>query len=249
MPDQPNIPALSIEGLTVCYQDHPVLWDVSLQVPQGKLVAIIGPNGAGKSTLIRACLELTPRLFGHIRILNEPFHRVRQKVAYVPQKESVDWDFPITVRELVTMGRFGHLGWLGKLSKRDQELIDESIAYVGLEAFESRQIHQLSGGQQQRAFLARALAQEASLYFMDEPFAAVDMSTEQQLVAVMKTLASRGSSVFVVHHDLKSVQQHFDWVVLLNKQLIAQGPTVHCLSSALLHQAYGKPLDHLLSMT
>lgn len=242
---QPKEHALCIEGLTVCYQDHPVLWNINLEVPQGKLVAIIGPNGAGKSTMVRACLGLAPCLFGSVSLLGRSLDLVRQKVAYVPQKESVDWDFPITVRELVTMGRFGHLGWLGKLSARDYSIVDQAISHVGLEPFQDRQIHQLSGGQQQRAFLARALAQEADIYFMDEPFAAVDMATEQQLVLLMKDLCKNGSSVFVVHHDLKSVQQYFDWVIVLNKELVAQGTIQDCLTSSVLQKAYGKPVDHL----
>jgi manganese/zinc/iron transport system ATP- binding protein len=222
------------------------LWDITLEVPQGKLVAIIGPNGAGKSTLIRACLELTPRLFGQVKLLGLPFHQARANVAYVPQKESVDWDFPITVRELITMGCFGKLGWLGKVTSKEHDIVNEALLAVGLEAFENRQIHQLSGGQQQRAFLGRALAQKANLYFMDEPFAGVDMATEQHLIGVMKGLCKKGSSVFVVHHDLKSVQQNFDWVVVVNKHLIAHGPVEDCLTPAVLQQAYGKPIDHLL---
>lgn len=248
MQGKEQTPALRVESLTVCYQDHPVLWDISFEVPRGKLVAVIGPNGAGKSTLIKACLELTPRLLGHVDILGESFSKVRQKVAYVPQKESVDWDFPITVGELVSMGRFGHLGWFSKFSDQDRKIVDEALEHVGLKEFENRQIHQLSGGQQQRAFLARALAQEAMLYFMDEPFSAIDISTEQQLLLVMKGLCQKGASVFVVHHDLKSVHQNFDWVIILNKHLVAQGPISECLNWATLQKAYGKPVDHFLSL-
>lgn len=240
--------ALTTTSLTVCYQDQPVLWDVSLEVPQGKLVAIIGPNGAGKSTFMKACLNLIKPLYGEAQFLGMPFEKARLNIAYVPQKENVDWDFPINVRDLVTMGRFGSLGWLESLGDKDEAIIDEAIKMVGLEDYEKRQIHQLSGGQQQRAFLARALAQKADLYFMDEPFAAVDMATEEQLIRVMQNLCQRGSTVFVIHHDLKSVQEHFDWVIVLSKKLIANGAVSECLTPATLQRAYEKPVDHLLGI-
>lgn len=232
--------ALDVKGLTVCYDRHIVLWNLSFQIPQGKLVAVVGPNGAGKSTLLKACFNLTPRLSGVVRLLGKDLRKVRKQLSYVPQRESVDWDFPITVEELVMMGRYAHMGWFAQASKEDKAAVDQALEQVGLKGFRKRQISQLSGGQQQRSFLARSLAQDAKCYFLDEPFSAVDVATERDLSQVMKRMANQGKSLFVVHHDLSTIEEYFDWVILINKELIAAGPVEEVFKSDILEKAYGR---------
>lgn len=232
--------ALQVSQLTVNYDETSVLWDVCLNVPQGKLVGIIGPNGAGKSTFIKAILELVHPISGAVKFFGKPFKQVRQKIAYVPQRESVDWDFPITVRNLVLMGRYGNLGLFRWPHKKDHELVDYYLDRVGMLPYAERQISQLSGGQQQRAFIARSLAQEADIYFMDEPFAAIDLGTESVIMDILRELKSAGKTVFVVHHDLNTVESYFDWVIVLNMRLIASGPTKEFFNAETLLNAYGK---------
>lgn len=231
---------LTIEQLTVSYDKTPVLWDLSFQVPPGELVGIIGPNGAGKSTLLKAVLGLMVPVAGRASFGGLPLEKMRAEIAYVPQKESVDWDFPITVRELVLMGRYHKLKWYERARQADYEAVDHYLKLVGLEAFKDRQISELSGGQQQRAFLARALIQEASFYFFDEPFAGVDAATEAVIVQILKNLAKQGKTVFVVHHDLNSVESYFSWVVLLNLRLVASGKVEEVFTVDHLKSAYGK---------
>lgn len=232
--------ALQTFQLTVNYDITPVLFDISLSVPCGKLAGIIGPNGAGKSTFIKTVLGLQRPLSGHAELLGKPINEVRSKVAYVPQRESVDWDFPITVKELVMMGRYGSLGLFKRPRKADFNAVDHYLDLVGMSQFKDRQISQLSGGQQQRVFLARALIQEADIYFMDEPFTGIDLATEKILVNVMKTLVRQGKTIFVVHHDLNSVDSIFDWLIILNLRLIASGSLKSTFNSKNLHSAYGK---------
>lgn len=232
-----NASALDINLLTVSYEKTPVLWDVSLKVPQGELVGIIGPNGAGKSTLIKTALGLVRPIAGTISFFDQPLSKIKHKIAYIPQKESVDWEFPITVRELVLMGRYK---FLKRLKTADYEAVDHYLNIVGLTAFKNRQISQLSGGQQQRAFLARALVQEADIYFLDEPFAGIDAGTEQVMIHLLKKLASEKKTVFVVHHDLNTVPELFSWTILLNLRLIASGTTPQTFTQENLKQAYGK---------
>lgn len=233
-------PVLDVHHLTVNYDKTPVLWDVSFTIPQGVLVGIVGPNGAGKSTLIKAALGLVKPLSGKVHFFGHPLKRVRQRVAYVPQRESVDWDFPVTVRDLVVMGRYGRLGLFNRPREADWAAADRYLELVGMQAYAHRQISQLSGGQQQRAFLARALLQEADIYFMDEPFTGVDLATETTMIQLLQQLRSKGKSVFVVHHDLNTVEAYFDWVLLLNMSLIACGPTAECFNPTTLHSTYGK---------
>jgi manganese/zinc/iron transport system ATP- binding protein len=235
---KPN--ALDVDLLTVSYDKTPVLWDVTLSVPQGQLVGIIGPNGAGKSTLIKSVLGLVRPIAGTINFLNQPLKTMRQEIAYIPQKETVDWEFPITVRELVLMGRYGKLGLFKRPREADYQAVDHYLEVVGLTPFKDRQINQLSGGQQQRAFLARALIQEAKIYFLDEPFTGIDASTELVMVQLLKKLAAEGKTVFVVHHDLNNVSSLFSWVLLLNLRLIASGPTSQVFNAENLKQTYGK---------
>ncbi|NGX54777.1 MAG: Fe(3+) dicitrate transport ATP-binding protein FecE [Chlamydiae bacterium] len=232
--------ALEVVQLTVNYEKAPVLWDLSLTVPAGKLVGIIGPNGAGKSTLIKAALGLIKPISGSVAFFGSPLKKVRNRVGYVPQRESVDWDFPITVFDLVMMGRYGHLGLFRRPKAADKELVWSYLAKVGLEKYASRQISQLSGGQQQRAFIARALIQEADLYFMDEPFVGIDMTSCELILDLLKSLREEGKTIFIVHHDLDSVPSIFDWAILLNMYLIGCGEIGDVFTPELIRRTYGK---------
>lgn len=234
-----TLPALQLEDLTVAYQTRPALWDVDLEVPEGVLMAIVGPNGAGKSTLIKAALNLIPRAAGRVRYYGKSVSEARHWVGYVPQRGSVDWDFPTTVLDVVTMGLYGRLGWLRRPGKREREEALHALEQVSMVDFAGRQISQLSGGQQQRTFLARALVQDARLYFMDEPFAAVDAVTERAIVEVLQALRAQGKTVIVVHHDLQTVSEYFDWVTLLNVQVIASGLTADVFTEENLRRTYG----------
>jgi manganese/zinc/iron transport system ATP- binding protein len=230
---------LDVEQLTVNYDKTPVLWNVSFSVPKGKLAAIIGPNGAGKSTLVKTVLGLLQPLTGKVSFFGQPFKKVRDKIAYVPQRTSVDWDFPVTVLDVVLMGRYGRLGLFHRPRKADKEAARKALDMVGMLAFENRQISQLSGGQQQRIFIARALLQEAEVYFLDEPFAGVDMATEKAIVLLLDLLKTEGKTVFIVHHDLNTVDQYFDWVVMLNTCLIANGPVAEVFHKEAILRTYG----------
>lgn len=233
-------PLLEVNQLTVNYDKTPVLWDISLTIPKGVLVGIIGPNGAGKSTFIKAALGLVKPISGRVEFFGQTLKKARQRVAYVPQRESVDWDFPVTVRDLVVMGRYGRLGLLQRPREADWVATDYYLNLVGMGDYADRQISQLSGGQQQRVFLARALLQEADVYFMDEPFTGVDLATETVIVQVLQQLRTSGKTVFVVHHDLNTVESYFDWVILLNMRLIAYGPTNQFFTPYYLNATYGK---------
>lgn len=234
------VPALKIDQLTVNYEKTPVLWDISLEVPQGKLVAVVGPNGAGKSTLLKTALGLIKPLTGAVAFFGAPLKSNRRRIAYVPQKESVDWDFPITVFDLVLMGRYGRRGIFHRPTKQDRQDVGVYLAKVGLEEFASRQISQLSGGQQQRAFLARALIQEADMYFMDEPFAGIDISSSKTIISILQGLRDEGKTLFVVHHDLANVVEIFDWMILLNMRLVGSGPIHEILTPEMIRKAYGR---------
>ena len=241
---QPNqttsSPILDIHHLMVNYDKTPVLWDISLSIPAGVLVGIIGPNGAGKSTLIKAALGLVKPISGKINLIGQPLKKVRRQVAYIPQRESVDWDFPVTVRDLVIMGRYGRLGFFSRPQEADWAAADHYLRLVGMADYADRQISQLSGGQQQRAFLARALLQEADIYFMDEPFTGIDLATETILVQLLQELRAKGKTVFVVHHDLNTVEGYFDWIILLNLRLVAYGPVNKYFTPYYLNATYGK---------
>ena len=231
--------AVQVEDLTVAYGAKPVLWDVDLSVPQGQLMAIIGPNGAGKTTLLKAILGLLPTVSGTVRFLPEGGLRPRANhIGYVPQSGSVDWDFPATVLDVVLMGRYGHLGWIRRPRRTDIEIAKETLDKVGMADYAGRQISQLSGGQQQRVFLARALAQQAAMYFMDEPFKGVDARTERAIVTLLKELKAQNKTVVVVHHDLQTVCEYFDWVTLINVQVIASGPVEDTFTDENLKRAY-----------
>ncbi|WP_413304389.1 metal ABC transporter ATP-binding protein [Bacillus sp. 1P10SD] len=233
---------LTVRNLAVAYQKKPVLEDISFSIPKGKLIGVIGPNGAGKSTLIKSILELIPSITGEVEVFGRAYQQNRKKVGYVPQRESVDWDFPTNAFDVVTMGRYGHLGWLKRPGKKDKEIALDCLNKVGMGDFVHRQISQLSGGQQQRVFLARALAQDADLYFMDEPFVGVDAATEKAIISLLMNLKEHGKTVLVVHHDLNTVKEYFDWIMLLNVKLIGIGPTEELFTKDYLQKTYGGSL-------
>jgi len=237
--------ALSVDDLTVAYNSKPAIWDIDLDVPEGVLMAIVGPNGAGKSTLIKSVLNLIPRAAGTVTFYGKPYQQARSLVGYVPQRGSVDWDFPTSVLDVVTMGLYGKLGWFRRPGRKERELALHALDQVGLVDFADRQISQLSGGQQQRTFLARALVQDAQIYFMDEPFAAVDAVTERAIVNILRELKDRGKTVLVVHHDLQTVEDYFDWVTLLNVEVIAIGPTAETFTPDNLQKTYGGRVSYL----
>ena len=236
---------LEVRDLTVAYHRKPVVQSVNLTLPEGQLVGVVGPNGAGKSTMLKAILGLVPAAAGEVRVYGRPYAAQRSLVGYVPQRGSVDWDFPTDALDVVLMGRYGRLGWFRRPGAKDRELAMECLRQVGMADFANRQISQLSGGQQQRVFLARALAQDARLYFMDEPFAGVDAATEKAIVSLLGALKERGKTVVVVHHDLQTVKEYFDWLVLLNMRLIAFGPTAEVFTTENLQKAYGGRLTQL----
>ena len=231
--------AIEVTDLTVAYQDQPVLWDVDLDVPPGVLLSIVGPNGAGKTTLIKAILGLVRPAAGNVLIYNKPYEAQRRMVGYVPQRGTVDWDFPTNVLDVVMMGRYGALGWIRRPGKQERELAMHALEKVGMEVYANRQISQLSGGQQQRVFLARALVQDATVYLMDEPFQGVDATTERAIVTLLQELRANGKTVVVVHHDLQTVTDYFDWVMLLNIRRIASGPVDETFTPENLRATYG----------
>lgn len=237
--------AVEIHDLTVVYHRKPVLWDIDVSIPEGRLVGIIGPNGAGKSTLIKAALGLVPLVSGQVWFYGAPLRERRHLVGYVPQRETIDWDFPVTVMDVVLMGTYNRLGWIRRPGTAERTLARECLRIVGMEEFADRQIRQLSGGQQQRVFLARALAQQAKIYFLDEPFVGVDAATERAIITLLQQLREEGKTVLVVHHDLQTVREYFDYVILLNMRLIAAGETSQVFTSENLRKAYGGRLTLL----
>ncbi|MEC7490031.1 MAG: metal ABC transporter ATP-binding protein [Pseudomonadota bacterium] len=230
---------LLIRGLTVAYDDKPAIWDLDYKAPERGLIAVIGPNGAGKSTLIKAILGLVPRLCGDVRIFGKALRQARRRIAYVPQRTAVDWDFPASAVDVVTMGLYGKIGWGRPVRRRHRETARTYLDRVGMADFDNRQIGQLSGGQQQRVFLARALAQNADLYLMDEPFAGVDAATERAIVEVMREVKSNGATVVCVHHDLQTVSDYFDHALVLNVRTVAAGRMQDILTEEVLQSAYG----------
>jgi manganese/zinc/iron transport system ATP- binding protein len=236
---------LSIHDLTVAYNRKPVLWDIEYEAPDRALIAIVGPNGAGKSTLIKAVLGLVPAASGLVEVFGRPVARQRHLIGYVPQRGSVDWDFPVSALEVVAMGLYGRIGWLRPVARRHREAARACLDQVGMADYAERQISQLSGGQQQRVFLARALAQEATLYFMDEPFAGVDAATETAIVDVLRRLKDEGRTVIAVHHDLQTVPEYFEHVLLLNGRVIAAGSVAEAFTPDNLRRTYGGRLTLL----
>lgn len=229
---------IKIKNLTVYYDKDPVLWNVNVEIEKGRLLAIVGPNGAGKSTLIKTCLDFLKPIYGSVTFYDKLYKNVRKKIGYVPQRGSVDWDFPTTVIDVVKMGRYGHLGLFKWLTKDDEKLAKQALKKVSMEEFENRQINQLSGGQQQRVFLARALVQDADIYLLDEPFQGVDKTTEKAIVEILKTLKKNGKTVIVVHHDLNTVKDYFEDVLMLNKKVICYGKVNEIFTKENLEKTY-----------
>lgn len=244
-PEHPPEYPLAVHDLTVAYHRKPVLWDVELNIPDGTLTGIVGPNGAGKSTLLKACLDLIPKTSGEALIYGKAYAEQRDLIAYVPQRESVDWDFPVSALDVVAMGTYRRLGWFKRVGRAQKDQAREALDQVGIAHLADRQISQLSGGQQQRVFLARALVQDARIYFMDEPFAAVDAATEQAIVDVLRQLNARGKTILCVHHDLATVSRYFDHLVLLNMRVVADGPTAETFTRENLQKTYGGKLNLL----
>lgn len=230
---------LSIRHLTAAYDREPVLCDVNLELPEGVLAAIVGPNGAGKTTLMKTMLGLMKPLSGQVHFWGEPLKSLRKRIAYVPQSSSVDWDFPATVLDVTTMGRYRHLGWCRRVGKSEKRLAMEALEQLGMSDYAGRQISQLSGGQQQRVFLARALLQEADLYCMDEPFKGIDAQTEQCMLALFQDLKAQGKTLLVVHHDLHTVKAYFDWVALIHRELIGAGAVEDVFTPEAISATYG----------
>jgi manganese/zinc/iron transport system ATP- binding protein len=237
--------ALEVHNLTVSYNRRPVLWDIDFELPEGRLIGIIGPNGSGKTTLLKSIMGLVPVSSGYARIFGRPLDQVRQRVSYVPQRETVDWDFPTSVEDVALMGRYRRSNLFKRLSGADLRIARESLEKVGMLEFARRQISQLSGGQQQRVFIARSLAQQADLYLMDEPFAGVDAASEQAILTLLSEMKQQGKTVIIVHHDLQTASQYFDYMVLLNTRLVAAGPLKEVLTEQSLKKAYGGQLTIL----
>ncbi|MCR9086915.1 MAG: metal ABC transporter ATP-binding protein [Rhodobacteraceae bacterium] len=238
-PDPVASAPLAVRGVTVSYGEKPAVFSVDATFPAGAMTAIIGPNGAGKSTLLKAALGVIPRLSGEVSVFGQPIETARARIAYVPQRASVDWDFPASVIDVVLMGLYRRIGLLGRLTGAQRAKANACLARVGMSDFADRQIGQLSGGQQQRVFLARALAQDADLYLLDEPFAGVDAATERAIIDVLKSLKADGKAVVCVHHDLATVATYFDHVFLINVRKIAEGPVATTFTGANLNATYG----------
>lgn len=240
-----DIHAIEVHNLTVSYDGRPVLWDIDFNLEAGKIIGVIGPNGSGKTTSLKAIMGLLKPSSGFVKIFGKSLEEVRDRVAYVPQRESVDWDFPASVLDVVLMGRYHSSNLFRRTNKTDREIALQSIAKVGLTEFKDRQISQLSGGQQQRVFIARALAQQADLYLMDEPFVGVDAATESAILDLLQEMKKQGKTVLIIHHDLQTVSDYFDYLVLLNTRLIAKGQPHEVLTKENLSNAYGGQLTLL----
>lgn len=237
--------ALETHNLTVSYNRRPVLWNVDFKLPVGQIIGIIGPNGSGKTTLLKAIMGLVKSSSGYVKIFDQDLDQVRERISYVPQRESVDWDFPASVMDVVLMGRYRANNIFKRIRQKDRDLAAEALEKVNMLEYSNRQINQLSGGQQQRVFIARSLAQGADLYIMDEPFVGVDAATEEAILKLFSEMKAQGKTVIVVHHDLQTAKDYFDWIVLLNTRMVAAGPKEEIFNEQLLQEAYGGKLDVL----
>lgn len=235
---QPLNTIISIQNLTVMYHEKPVILNLNLQIPTGSMCAIVGPNGSGKTTLLKSILGIIQPITGTIKIFDLPLDKTKHKIAYVPQRNSVDWTFPVSVFDVVMMGRYGHLSWWQRPTKTDFEIVTWAMDQVFMTEYKNRHISQLSGGQQQRVFLARALAQQADIFILDEPFAGIDMVTETLILKLLQKLQNLGKTIIVVHHDIATVQKHFDWTLLMNIEHIASGPTEQTLTESNLQKTF-----------
>lgn len=237
--------ALEVHNLTASYNRKPVLWDIDFKLPAGKLIGIVGPNGSGKTTLLKNIMGLMEPDSGYVKLFGQDLGDIRDKVSYVPQRESVDWDFPASVYEVVEMGRYRRGKLFRRLNAEDRQISMQALEKVNMLEYANRQISQLSGGQQQRVFIARSLAQQADIYLMDEPFVGVDAATEESILSLLKEMKEQGKTVIIVHHDLQTAYDYFDWVVLLNTRLVAAGPKDKVFTTELLQEAYGGRLTVL----
>jgi manganese/zinc/iron transport system ATP- binding protein len=240
-----NSTAIDVQNLTISYLRKPAIRGIDLKIPSGKIVGIVGPNGAGKSTLLKGILGLLPGSSGKVLVSGRPVKENLSKISYIPQREIFDWDFPVTVFDVVMMGRFSHLGIFARPKKQDNLKVIDALTKVDMLDYKDRQIRNLSGGQQQRIFLARSLAQEAEILFLDEPFVGVDAATENAIFQLMKNLKNEGKTILVVHHDLGKVTEYFDYIALINQRLIAFGPTETTFTPELLNKTYGGRLTIL----
>ena len=245
----PSPSPLSVYDLTVAYHRKPVIWDVGFEIPEGSLIGVVGPNGAGKSTLLKAVMDLVPRASGRVSVFGKAYRQSRHRVGYVPQRESVDWDFPVSALDVVTMGLYSKIGWCLPVRKRHRQAAMEALSQVGIAELANRQISQLSGGQQPRTVLARALVQDADLYLMAEPFAAVDAATEKAIVKILLGMKEDGKTAVVIHHDLQTVPEYFDYVILLNMRVVSHGPVEEVFTPENLHKTYGGRLTLLEEVT
>ncbi|MFK7769055.1 MAG: metal ABC transporter ATP-binding protein [Mariniblastus sp.] len=233
-----TVSAIDVKKLTVAYDAAPVLWDVNLSIDQQVVMGLVGPNGAGKSTLLKSILDLTPRLAGTVSVLGKSFAENRKQISYVPQRSTIDWDFPTTVLDLVMMGTYGRLGWFRRPGKKEKLDSLAALEKLSMHEFAERQISELSGGQQQRAFLARAFVQDAPIYFLDEPFSGVDIVTEKAIVALLHELRDQGKTIVVVQHDLSTVGKYLDKVTLINQQIVASGDVSKVFTDELIERTY-----------
>lgn len=236
---------IKVRGLSVNYGTKRVLTNIHLDIHAGNMYGVIGPNGAGKSTLFKSILGLIEYNAGDIEVLGDEIEDVRKQIAYVPQKDEVDWQFPATVKDIVMMGRYPYKKLFQRLGAEDHAIADDAMAKLGISDLSTRQIGKLSGGQQQRVFIARALCQQADVFFLDEPFVGVDITTEERIISILKELASEGKTILVVHHDLSTVNQYFDKIILLNQRLIAFGDTETTFNQDNIAKAYGPQLTIL----
>lgn len=240
-----NVPALETHELSVSYRGKPVLHGVDIEVPPGTLTGIMGPNGAGKSTLLKAVMGVISPDSGWVKLLGKPLGEVLGRIGYVPQRESVDWDFPVTVFDVALMGTYAGLGWFGRPGKAERARAMEALEQTGMVDLATRKIGELSGGQQQRTFIARALAQKAEIYLMDEPFAGVDAATERAIIGLLGKLRDEGRTVLVVHHDLQSAPRYFERLLLLNLRVVAHGTVEEVFQPEILEKTYGGKLTLL----
>lgn len=238
-------PVLELHNLTVTYQNKPAIWNVDYEISGGQMVGIIGPNGSGKTTMLKTIMGLIKPSSGYVRIFGEPLDKVRRRIAYVPQRSTVDWDFPVNVQETVLMGRYQPKSLFRRTSRRDREIAMESLEKVGMQQYAQRQISQLSGGQQQRVFIARALALQADLYLLDEPMAGVDAATEDTIVRLLREMRDEGKTIMVVHHDLQTAHRYYDWLVMMNTRLVASGLMEDVFTEKTLKDTYGGRLNIL----
>ncbi|MEY8292945.1 metal ABC transporter ATP-binding protein [Carnobacteriaceae bacterium 52-44] len=236
---------IDVENLSVSYANKKAIEDVNFSIKRGRLVGIVGPNGAGKSTLVKGMLDLVKKDSGIVKIFGKELDEMREEIAYIPQRADIDWDFPILVNNTVLLGRYPRLGLFKRPSPEDKKIANEALTKVGMEDFAEKQIGQLSGGQQQRVFVARSLAQKASIFFLDEPFVGVDIKSEEIIINILKELRDEGKTIFVIHHDLTKLENYFDDIIVINKYIYGAGPVKEIFTPERMEKAFQAPLSVL----